>query len=408
MKFKEFLKSTAFRSVVVLVAITLVCILALSVLSDVLYVSQDERDARQYAKLYPGADSYTKLPIDYNFATNPNYGEVLGVTEAVKGGSRVAVVIEAKSAYIPGEVGYAGNVTCYVVIDAVTAEIVSWSVGSFTGETLMANFGNKQYTEWYVGHNVSLPVDWSTVYLAGVTRSSRAINAAVNMAAEYSRNALSIGRNPESEAKEALGEQLAATNLADLEWTSTPAANFKFLSTDANPLAFVFASTFEDRDILALTYGEGEELFFVVFDPLLIDESILYNTEGTPEEVIELATSVQFIASVPGTRLSYAVNAESVTYTVAAGGVGMGPANTFTIIVTDGVLTAITAEGDLTTEEYIGNVHLWKLEDYVGKTVSEIVAPTGDGSGTFPTNSNTVIYNALMVALRHYNANFMA
>jgi hypothetical protein len=401
MKFKEFLKSTAFRSVVVLVAITLVCILTLSVLSDVLYVSQDERDARQYAKLYPGADSYTKLPLDYNFTTNANYGEVLGVTEAVKGGSRVAVVIEARSAYVPGEVGYAGTVTCYVVIDAVTAEIVSWSVGSFTGETLMANFGNKQYTEWYVGHNVSLPVDWSTVYLAGVTRSSRAINAAVNMAADYARNALNIGQNPESDATEALIEELAATELANLEWTSAKATSLAFLSTDANPLAFAFASSFDGKDILALTYGEGEELYFVVINPLLGADAVLYSTEGTAEEIVALAKSFYFEAAAPATHLSFVDNGDSATYTVAVPGFHEAPANTFTIEVSGGLVAGITAASPLTQGWGEPTVELASL---IGKGIADFATPPSTGS----TFSNTVIFNAITFALTHYNANFAA
>ena len=67
---KAFIKSNAFRSVIVLLAIVLVSGLLLSVFNDVLYVSAEERLARTIAKVYGEQVEATEQAISEDHRAN--------------------------------------------------------------------------------------------------------------------------------------------------------------------------------------------------------------------------------------------------------------------------------------------------------------------------------------------------
>ena len=94
---KQSFKSTPFYAVLLLVIIGLVSGLILSVLSDVLYVSDEERTNRDLAKVYT-SDSFTAIDIDSSAITAG--GNILYLYEAADG----AVVIKAS-----GEKGWKGS-----------------------------------------------------------------------------------------------------------------------------------------------------------------------------------------------------------------------------------------------------------------------------------------------------------
>ena len=93
-------------AVIVLLAIALVSGLLLSVLNDILYISDEERTARDLSKVYQ-SESFTQLTIDENFKSKDEYGEIVYVYQAADG----AYVIEIQPADIgiyTGGDGYAG------------------------------------------------------------------------------------------------------------------------------------------------------------------------------------------------------------------------------------------------------------------------------------------------------------
>ena len=195
MTVKQFLKSEAFKCIVVLLAIALVAGGLLAILNDLLAVSAEERTMRAIESVYGQQLEYETLEYDAADLTN-DYGSI-----------DQAYLLE-NGAYMlrsTGGDGYKnGTVTLWVILspsDDGALGIYKVVVEEYAKQTLMSQFGDSFYAV-YTAHNSELAdgdvwfsVDSSGIQntQAGATMSSRAINNAVNCALYFARNVLQGG-----------------------------------------------------------------------------------------------------------------------------------------------------------------------------------------------------------------------
>lgn len=401
MKVKEFFKSTAFKSVVVLFVICFVCVALLGILNDVLYVSEDEIFSRNMSKIYdkPGVSFKKSGNLDSTYANGAN-GTVLSVTDILQSGEVIGAVIESK-----GNGGFkGGTVTCYVIV-TVEGKIDGVSIKEAdASQTFVGNITQKYLSNTYVGNDISEEIVPDAVKFAGTTWSSAAVTNAVNTASTYALNALKFGKNPANDAKDALVAMLAGSEYAALEWVNISASSVSFLGDDKNVVSYAFKSTTTDSTaVLGLEYKVGDTAHYVVINPLLgasgDTSAVLISSVDIPAEIVALASKFNFSVDKATTRFSLEVKGEAVEYVVTVPGLSEAPGNTFTISVEDGKITAISAGKPLTQDWGEPTI---ALADLVGQDISYFATPPKTGA----TYSNTVIYNACKLALEHYNANF--
>lgn len=116
--------------------------------------------------------------LDADFAANEAYGSVDKVFTSADG----SIVVQAT-----GIGGFSdGTVTVNVIIaDGV---IKGWYIVSSQSQSYISNITAAQEASWYVGQSISSEIALGDNKVSGVTRSSTAINNAVNMACYYARN----------------------------------------------------------------------------------------------------------------------------------------------------------------------------------------------------------------------------
>lgn len=192
---KAFIKSNAFRSVIVLLAIVLVSGLLLSVFNDVLYVSAEERLARTIAKVYGEQVEATEQAISEDHRANA-YGEI-ELVYLVKDGD-----ILIKSTGTGGFKG--GTVTLWTAFDCTQSPDgkTKWEgIGKVVYESNIKQTYISKTSGMYAAftlHNDELlngalfTTDKSgndiTNITTGASMSSAAINNAVNAAIVYLRS----------------------------------------------------------------------------------------------------------------------------------------------------------------------------------------------------------------------------
>ena len=207
MKVKDFFRSNAIRSLVVLIVIVLAAGLLLSICNDVFYVSDEERFARSIAKIY-GREVETveiELSDEQKSFAKGNVHEVYLVPES----GDYLFHTTGKGGYSDG----AGTVTLWVVLSCETAEedgtlrltgIQKVVYDTNTGQTLISNFGNK-YFSYFTSQNEAIAAggeftaikgstDALNNVVAGASQTSNAMVNAVNTALACFRSALAGGR----------------------------------------------------------------------------------------------------------------------------------------------------------------------------------------------------------------------
>lgn len=192
---KAFLKSNAFRSVLILLAIALVSGLLLSVFNDLLYVSAEERLARTLTKIYGESVDATEQTINEEHRSNA-YGEI-----------ELVYLLEDGNFLIKstGKGGFKnGTVTLWTAFDCTQSPEgnVKWNgIGKVVYESSKNQTYISKTTGMYAAftlHNNELIEgalfttdkggDDITNITAGASMSSAAINNAVNAAIVYLRN----------------------------------------------------------------------------------------------------------------------------------------------------------------------------------------------------------------------------
>lgn len=192
MTVRQFVKSQAFKCIVVLLAIALVAGGLLAILNDLLAVSAEERTMRAIESVYGESLAYESLDFEESELSN-EYGTIDQVYLLENGAYMVRST---------GGNGYKnGTVTMWVVLDPTDAgyDIYKVVLEEYSKQTLMSQFGNSFYTV-YTAHNdeladgnvwFSVEADGIQNTQAGATMSSRAINNSVNCALYFARNVLS-------------------------------------------------------------------------------------------------------------------------------------------------------------------------------------------------------------------------
>lgn len=194
MTVKQFLKSNAFKCILVLTCIALVASGLLAILNDLLSVSDEERTARAIQSIYGEAVGYEDLTasLDATYASN-EYGSIDNLYKLENG----ALMFKST-----GKDGYkGGTVSLWVVAqvdgngDFVSFEKVVYAENS--KQTLMSQFKQSTF-DIYTVHNDKIAEGgywWVTAddahvsnLVSGATKSSQAVNNAINSALYYLRN----------------------------------------------------------------------------------------------------------------------------------------------------------------------------------------------------------------------------
>ena len=190
MSAKSFFKSTAFKCIVVLVSIVLVCSVFLTICNALFYVSDEERLDRALAELYAGESVTTELaPGAENLGDGLEVGRSVIVTARVVTSDNHAGDWLVQSRGLDGYQN--GTVTCWVVINtengAVTGvgavSIISNEGQSYIGR-ITQEFLNG-FSEEFTGEPYP-----DNLLSAGASYSSAAIRNSVNGALEYVKTSL--------------------------------------------------------------------------------------------------------------------------------------------------------------------------------------------------------------------------
>ena len=190
MSAKSFFKSTAFKCIVVLVSIVLVCSVFLTICNALFYVSDEERLDRALAELYAGESVTTELaPGAENLGDGLEVGRSVIVTARVVTSDNHAGDWLVQSRGLDGYQN--GTVTCWVVINtengAVTGvgavSIISNEGQSYIGR-ITQEFLNG-FSEGFTGEPYP-----DNLLSAGASYSSAAIRNSVNGALEYVKTSL--------------------------------------------------------------------------------------------------------------------------------------------------------------------------------------------------------------------------
>lgn len=170
MTVKQFLKSKAFKCVIVLMCIALVSGALLSICNDLLSVSDEERVLRTIKKIYGKEVAYEEVEAEYN----TEIGRIDNIYKLDDGNYLV------KST---GFDGYQkGTVSVWLVAkyeEGVYVGIDDVSIAGNEKQTLMSKF-TSGVLSGYEGKEEDF-----NIVVGGATYSSRALNNAVNVAAEY-------------------------------------------------------------------------------------------------------------------------------------------------------------------------------------------------------------------------------
>jgi Na+-translocating ferredoxin:NAD+ oxidoreductase RnfG subunit len=168
------------KTVVIMLAIILVCGGLLAILSDLLYVSDNERIDRAIQEIYAGEDVSLNEDEVLDFTDFNNDTEDGVIKSAYKLTNGDYLVLST------GKKGYSnGTVTVYVAIsvDGGVATVKKVVENSYTAQTLMSKLSS--YYGEFVGVNSSNVGVIDDMKVSGATGSSRAVNNAVITAIEF-------------------------------------------------------------------------------------------------------------------------------------------------------------------------------------------------------------------------------
>lgn len=174
MTLKNFLKSKAFKCILVLLVIALISGGLLAILNDVLHVSDDERVQRTISKIYGKSVGY-ELVENVDFSTET--GSIDKVYELEDGN----MLIQAT-----GKQGYKnGTISIWAVVkydnNGTFKALENVQVASYTNQTLMSKYTSSELENYVVNEANGL----SNYIVSGATYSSKAMNNAVNCIMAY-------------------------------------------------------------------------------------------------------------------------------------------------------------------------------------------------------------------------------
>ena len=426
----------AVKAVATLVIICLVCVALLALLNDLLYVAPPSADS-VYGELHTHADGTpferdTAFDAEHTLTSDKKneYGEVLSVVRDAVDGTFILEAISANKGY------QGGTVTLYVVVSG-KATIEKWAIKEYAAsQTYIGNIPSSAGSTWYVGESVTAKIKFGPDDTTGegvgkgtgATRSSEAINYAINAAAYYCRTALKgylgLGeiKDPVKEAQNAV---LALLTDSGYSYSSlSQLANVKSaigtaLNTGDDTLTYLFTGDGDQGKVYAYVYGEGEDIKIVV---VANDGKLLADNLEDTDPLIDLILSkpIQEIAVTGSVKLYTFVSnvadndVDGVEYVVTGLKLSSYDPDNYTLKVTvkDGVVTdiEITADGwaDGYEEEAPHEKASKMAELLKGATLADIDSTYTSSSGAVAgtTQSANIITAAVKAALTHYDANY--
>ena len=197
MSAKSFFKSTAFKCIIVLLSIVLLCSVFLTICNALFYVSDEERLDRALAELYDGESVSTELaPGADALGDGEQVGRAVVLTARIVTSENHAGDWLVQTQGLDGYNG--GTVTCWVVIETqenAVSGVGAVSISSNEGQSYIGritqeflngfseNFNGEPYPDGMVS--------------SGASYSSTAIRNAVNGALEYVKT--SVGEAEEAQ-----------------------------------------------------------------------------------------------------------------------------------------------------------------------------------------------------------------
>lgn len=181
---KQFFKSQAFKCIVVLLSILLVCGILLTVCNSLFYVSAEEKFDRAVKKIYGKSVATQKIEMTDEMTVKFNNSSV-----------SEAYIVEDCNYLIKsvGKQGFGGDVTCWVVVrmdgDTV-AGAGNIAIDKAAGESYVSKidsselkaFSKIEYTEGFI---YELGLGGKDYIKTGASYTMRAISNAVNGAIEF-------------------------------------------------------------------------------------------------------------------------------------------------------------------------------------------------------------------------------
>ncbi len=203
---KQFFHGKAFKCIIVILIIVLVCGIFLTICNSLFEVSADERTKRAMDKLYTEDVSATDITdqIPDDVATEMTYSTVKAFYKVDNGDYVVQ---------ISGKQGYGGSVTCWVVVHDNGTQVTGLGTviaqsSENTGESFLSNLSDDDFERFSINYEDGIVYaygfanDTSTThadgYVAtGASKSYRGVCNAVNGAIEFVNNYLEyLAANP--------------------------------------------------------------------------------------------------------------------------------------------------------------------------------------------------------------------
>jgi hypothetical protein len=200
MSVKSFFKSTAFKCIVVLLAIVIVCGAFLTICNSLFYVTDAERTNRAIAKIYGKDVNVENVEVPADKATQGD-ATIVGAYKNTEDGN---YIIASK-----GSGGYqGGTITCYVVVE------MSGSSISGVGNVVVSSYDSSQtqiaeitssssfLNSFSAGYKADIEYTTDNFVVTGSSKSSNAVCNAVNGALSFVKTAVlgqSASSNPYEE-----------------------------------------------------------------------------------------------------------------------------------------------------------------------------------------------------------------
>lgn len=177
MTVKQFFKSTAFKCITSLLCVLLVCGIFLTIMNSLLEVTAEDRFNRAISKIYG-------KPVTTQALTVADYNSNATIEEAYRVVDDGNYLVKST-----GKGGFAGTVTCWVVVEVGNngiSGIMKVTVDSYVGETQMAEIKESFLNTFSTGYTDGIIYSTDDGFkVTGSTRSSNAICNAVNGALDY-------------------------------------------------------------------------------------------------------------------------------------------------------------------------------------------------------------------------------
>lgn len=209
MTVKQFFKSTAFKCIIVLLSILLICGVFLTVMYSFLKVSAGERLQRAVSAIYAGQEItvYGKDDVEIT-ADMEDPLDLTGNTAKTVGNADIlaAYMVEFKDS---GEINYlvqaqgkggfsGGSVTCWIAVIVENGEVTgigNVNIASNSNQSFIGNITDDFLKSFSDGYNPdkefsSIKGSADEHLVSGTSKSSTAINNAVNAAVKYVKDYL--------------------------------------------------------------------------------------------------------------------------------------------------------------------------------------------------------------------------